>query len=143
MATLNITSYNCHGVFNSCMYIQMLLNSSDVLCIQEHYMCEDYVNFLHTMSSNHRCFARCASYYDDNDIMVRKGGVAIFWKMDLNCVVTKLDDIDNDRIIGIKILQHDVKALCVFNVYLPSSNYTYVWYNLLSWLLITKHVVKW
>ena len=99
MAILNITSYNCHGVFNSCMYVQTLLNSSDVLCIQEHYMCEDNVNFLHTMSPKHRCFARCASYYDENDAMVRKGGVAILWKMDLNCVVTKLDDIDNDRII--------------------------------------------
>ena len=78
------------------------------------------------MSQKHRCFARCALlYYDDNDIMVRKGGVAIFWKIDLNCVITKLDNIDNDRIIGIKIAQNDVRSLYIFNVYLPSSNYPY------------------
>ena len=70
MAILNITSYNCRGVMNNSMYVNRLMVTSDILCIQEHLLSDDNVSFIHTISDHHRCDTRCDSYINDDGITV-------------------------------------------------------------------------
>lgn len=53
---------------------------------------------------------------------VGKGGVALFWRQELDRFVSVLD-IDDDRILGIQIQISPVCYVYVIQVYLPSSNH--------------------
>ena len=127
--TLNITSYNCRGAMNNAKYIQYLMGESDVLCLQEHLLSENNISFLSTMDQSYKCFARYSSYVNQRGSLISKGGVAILWKSDINCVVNKLENVGNDRIIVIQISQPNSRPIYVINAYMPSGNHTYEQYH--------------
>ena len=119
------TSYNCRGAMANGIYIQELMESSDILCVQEHLLHNENVTFLTSLNNEYRCFARCDSYINEHGYTIRKGDVAIMWKVTIHCAVTKLENIGNSRIVGIKLSLRDMKPLYIINVYLPSANNSY------------------
>ena len=51
------------------------------------------------------------------------GGVALFWKISIDDFVTSLENIDFDRIVGIRCDFPDSDPLFILSVYLPASNH--------------------
>lgn len=120
---LVISSYNCWGVMSSIGYIDSLLKQTDVLCIQEHHLYPDNKCFLEKYDPTYKAFVRCDSSLSVDDVTrIRKGGVAIMWKADLDYCVTKMENIGTDRIIMIKISRMECQPLYIMNVYMPSTN---------------------
>jgi exonuclease III len=122
---LSLTTFNCKGVVNNVHYVRNLLEHYDIVCLQEHFLNEDNIGFLHNLRTDYKCFARCESYVSERGLMGTRGGVAILWKTEIDCIVSKLDDISNSRIQGIKVTSRNVKPLFVLNVYLPSNINTF------------------
>ena len=72
----------------------------------------------------YKCIAVSAS--DNPPIVSGKqahGGVALFWKQTLNDFVTPIENIDSDRIVGIRCDLNNSVPLFILSVYLPSSNH--------------------
>ena len=51
------------------------------------------------------------------------GSVALFWKQTINDFVTPSENIDSDRIVGIRCDLNNSVPLFILSVYLPSSNH--------------------
>ena len=72
----------------------------------------------------YKCIAVSAS--DNPPILSGKqahGGVALFWKQTLNDFVIPIENIDSDRIVGIRCDLNNSVPLFILSVYLPSSNH--------------------
>ena len=53
-----------------------------------------------------------------------RGGVALLWKRTIDNFVTPLENIESDRIVGIRCDFDNCDPLFILSVYLPSSNST-------------------
>ncbi len=124
-----LVTYNCRGAMNNGLYIRELIQQSDIICLQEHLLSRESVSFLDTLCDNTRCYTKCASYVDEYGHIRRKGGVSIMWKLDMDCVVHKLEDIGNERIIVVKLSPPSSRPLYIMNVYLPSINHNFDEYS--------------
>ena len=51
------------------------------------------------------------------------GGVALFWKNCIKDIVTPLENIDSDRIVGIRCDFNDNSPLFICSVYLPAARH--------------------
>ena len=52
------------------------------------------------------------------------GGVALFWKISIDDLVTAFENIDSDRIVGIRCDFSDSDPLFILSVYLLTSNHS-------------------
>ena len=66
------------------------------------------------MHDNYKCKCIAACAEDNPPLLSGKlahGGVALFWKNTLDDVVTPLEEIDSDRIVGIRCDFNDVNVV--------------------------------
>jgi len=120
--TLNITSYNCRGVMSNCLYVDLLLNSCHILCLQEHHLFDDNKHFMATINHSFDHNTKCASYIREDGVRIRQGGVSIIWSKNISGSAKPID-IDNTNIQGVEINIREGSALVILNVYLPSANH--------------------
>jgi len=109
-------------------YTSDVLNNCDILCLQEHHLFPETGGFLKTLDPKYRAEVD----YDQSNrklgnVRVRKGGLAILWRRDLDYCVSRLalpaSDY-SDRIIGICMQVNGLLPIYIINVYMPSSNYS-------------------
>jgi len=113
-----VVTYNCHGFNQGSPYLQDLLLSNDIICIQEHWLSSS--DFL-KLSDLNKDFTVIASFAVDSVLgcgVLRGrpfGGLCIFVKSDL---IAKLNIIcKSDRLIVIQM-----NNLLICNVYMPCDD---------------------
>ena len=79
-------------------------------------------------SSTNYVYRSIAVSADDNPYIlsgsIAHGGVALLWKRTIDDFVTPLENIESDRIVGIRCDFDNCDPLFILSVYLPSSNST-------------------
>ena len=86
------------------LYLSELVNSFDTFAISEHCLFEEQLEILEA-SINYTYKSTAVSAEDNPSILSGKaahGGVALFWKNCIKDMVTPLENIDSDRIVGIR-----------------------------------------
>ncbi len=120
-----ISSYNANNFNSNRVCITDLLKKSHVLCLQEHWLFDFESDILDSFSTDHNVFSKSVDREDPISPIQRPrgyGGVAIFWRKDLNNIIKSLDDGDH-RITAITVNTKDEK-ICIINVYMPCRGYT-------------------
>ena len=114
---LRCVSYNCNSVRNNANIVKALLDTSDIVFLQELMLNKSDLGVLNDF---HKDFRHTAYVKDRETEGINEGrpsgGVAIFWRCDLSLTVSPV--IVDDSIIGI-ILMNDSVSLFFLNVYLP------------------------
>ena len=85
------------------LYFSELVNSFDIFAISEHCLFEEQLEILEA-SINYTYKSTVVSAEDNPSILsgnAAHGGVALFWKNCIKDVVTPLENIGSDRIVGI------------------------------------------
>ena len=121
----NIMTWNATGIMSSCSYLcdTLKANNIDICGIAEHWLYEQDLHFLNSIDNMY-----CSHAVSDFDLAlpsnrkVGKGGVCLLWKRTFNNLITPLD-IDDDRIIGIKVQVDPENVIFIFQVYIPCSNH--------------------
>ena len=93
----------------------------DIFAISEHSLFEEQLEILD------RCKWTAVSSKDNPPILSGKpvlGDVALFWKISIGDLVTPLENIDSDGIVGIRCDFPDSDPLFILSVYLPASNHS-------------------
>ena len=124
MDKLKIISYNCRGAMSSFAYINHLLIDCDIFCIQEHHLYAQHKQFLKTV---HEKFTGEVVVCQENEegLQIRKGGLAVLWKKNIDNSVSVLDlPITTDRIMGIRIDTTNQRPIFIINVYMPSTSHS-------------------
>ena len=107
------------------LYFSELFNSFDIFAISEHCLFEEQLEILEA-SINYTYKSTAVSAEDNPSILSGKaayGGVALFWKNCIKDIVTPLENIDSDRIVGIRCNFNDNSPLFILSVYLPAVSH--------------------
>ena len=107
------------------LYFSELVNSFDIFAISEHCLFEEQLEILEA-SINYTYKSTAVSAEDNPSILSGKaahGGVALFWKNCIKDMVTPLENIDSDRIVGIRCDFNDNSPLFILSVYLPAASH--------------------
>lgn len=123
--SLTITSLNTRGIMGNINYVAQLCKSVDILCLQEHHLFDHNVSLLSSIDTDMRTFSRCQSHIRNDGKYIYQGGVAIMWKSNINHQITKLHDVGDTNVIGVKVVNETGNSIFIFNVYLPSVNHDY------------------
>ena len=90
MSPLNITCWNCSGIYGNYVYARKLLKNTDILALSEHWLYEDELSFLDGLDSRFCSYATSSSM---NDKLHRwkhgQGGVSLLWKKELKFIYMK------------------------------------------------------
>jgi exonuclease III len=120
--TTIIGSINIQSAKGNSKYLKNVLNTCDILCIQEHWLLSLEKKMLENM---HKDFNVSAKAVDDDDIKLnykslrRNGGIVVFWKKTIdNAVKIKYDGGSRIQVITINNVP---TMLCIVNVYMPSD----------------------
>ena len=114
---LSIASFNCHGYNYGLSYIPVLLDSSDIVLLQEHWLSDSELGKL--------CFDgfvnHAISGFDSSALLYGRpfGGCALLYRQSL---VNSIQQVkaSSHRFCAVKIDLHNCNCLLV-NVYLPSD----------------------
>ena len=97
----------------------------DIFAISEHSLFEEQLDMLdRCIDFTYNCTA--VSSKGNPPILSGKpahGGVALFWKISIDGLVIPLENIDFDRIIGIRCDFPDSDPLFISSIYLPASSH--------------------
>jgi exonuclease III len=120
--TTIIGSINIQSAKGNSKYLKNILNTCDILCIQEHWLLSLEKKMLENM---HKDFNVSAKAVDDDDIKLNykslrgNGGIVVFWKKTIdNAVKIKSDGGSRLQVITINNVP---TVLCIVNVYMPSD----------------------
>ena len=122
-ASLRIATLNVKNIKSNKVFVQQLLKTVDILCIQEHWLFNFELDLLNSISNTHRC---CSKAVDDNDPVSPigpprgYGGVGIFYRKDWNLKILEIPS-GRSRVSVIEICA--INPLLVISVYLPSRKY--------------------
>ena len=122
---IKISSYNCRGLGLGSkvssprnFVIRDLMNLTDIVCIQEHWLYKQDLGQLNTFSPNFH--GAGVSTKDTSKGIITShppGGVAIFWNINLESKV-KVLNFDLDWVVGIN-LTYQSGSIVILNCYLP------------------------
>ena len=111
-------------------YVHDIMNSSDIVCLQEHFLYPDYTEYLLTLHPDYNGFVRSESTLNVFDFpRRRKGGIAVLWREAINYAVEPISDLGNDIIMVIKLVTINCQPVYIVNVYMPSANYSVEYYK--------------
>ena len=120
---LTITTFNVQGFRSNKVCLAKLLENTDILCIQEHWLYtfekEEITNF----TNSHAVHSKACDHQENVSPQERSrghGGVAILWQNDLDRYVKTIED-GNNRIVCIQ-LHLETQKLLIVNVYMPCRN---------------------
>ena len=111
------TSYNCNSIRNNSEIVKALLQSSDIVFLQEIMLNR---SDLFLLNDFHPDFKYAAFVKDRDAEGINEGrpsrGVAIFWRRNLSSIISPV--LINDFIIGV-VLKYENKKFLFLNVYMP------------------------
>ena len=117
---IKIGCINVRGFNSSVPLMRKLLDEVDKLAVSEHLLHQNKLNRLSEVSENVHFCARSSNFASSENYGTRgQGGVALFWNKDLSGIAA-LNDIDNDRICGVRIQTKSRSVINIFSIYLPA-----------------------
>ena len=115
---IQLTFANTHGLNST-----SLINYFDIFAIGEHCPFKEQLEMLE--SSKNYAYKSVAVSADGNPHIlsgnIAHRGVALLWKRTIDDFVTPLENIESDRIVGIRCDFYNCDPLFILSVYLPSS----------------------
>lgn len=119
-SSIRVCSFNCRSVKNSLVDVIRLCNGHDIVCLQEHWLLPNELNFLNSVHEDF--YSIGASAVDiTSDILIGRpyGGTAILYRKSLISDVTVVPCSDS-RVTGLKI-NTDFGPLVLLSVYMPTE----------------------
>ena len=125
MASLRISSFNCK-YFNGTLkknFCKELLDNSDFLLIQEHWLYEDNFHKFDEIDNNINICKSGKSAMDSSLIRVGRphGGCIILWRDSIKDNIHPISTISN-KLNCIKVSSDDGFEYLLFNVYMPTDD---------------------
>jgi len=111
---IRICTFNMHGFENSCNYLLTLLNTHDLVFVQELRLDNHEMHLLHSLSDEFIIYARTGmSNAVQNQILRGRpyGGIAVFLHKELPSYVTCCTYNNNARVICVRYTSENMKLL--------------------------------
>ena len=95
-----------------------ILNSLDILAVQEHWLSKQSLSFLNSVHSDFNARGITSIDYGDGLSGRPHGGLCFLWRRSLDPFIEPLIYVDEKRLLGLKITSSNATIL-LLNVYLP------------------------
>ena len=115
---ISLTSYNCRSLKNSLIDIRNLCNNNDIILLQEHWIPQQELSYINTISNNFIAFSSSPVDLSAGLLVGRPyGGLSILVKKNI-ANYFKVIDISDPNFICAEISLGD-KNFMLFNCYMP------------------------
>ena len=123
ISSLKICGYNCKGYISSAQYVDMLIDTFDIVFLSEHHLYANNLNRIDRSRNDICVYARASTKLQDNMTYTGfgYGGIAFVWKKKINQCVHVLSTYGNDRIMALEIV-NGPRKLQLIGVYLPQQS---------------------
>ena len=120
---VKVASYNCNSVRANSANVQNIMDSADIVCLQELMLCKSDLQFLSELNKE---FDNAAFVRDRESEGIVEGrpsrGVSILWRKSLSRYVSPV--MVDDSLIGVT-LTNSVCKILLLNVYFPCDMQTF------------------
>ena len=101
------------------LYFKSMISQFDILAISEHFLFEEQLGILKYATDNTYNFHAVSASDNPSIISGEKAheGVALLWKTSFDDYITPIENIECDRIAGIKCKFPGCKPLFILSVY--------------------------
>ena len=126
MDNITITAYNMRTLRGASAYVNVLMDSSDIMILSEHRLYNSELYKLKDLNSNYEYHSKASSDLDDSDVQRKPGhcGISLCWKRDISHKVRVINN-PSDRICIIEVIKClQGKSLFILGVYLPQQGCT-------------------
>ena len=120
--SLRIASFNSRSIRNSAFDVVDILNSLDILAVQEHWLSKQSLSFLNSVHSDFNARGITSIDYGDGLSGCPHVGLCFLWTRSLDPFIQLLIYVDEKRLLGLKITSSNATIL-LLNVYLPYQTY--------------------
>ena len=131
LSDLRIVTLNLHGFKGNWSYLQTLLDSYDIVFVQEIWLLECELHLLHDLSREFTVYARTGMAHSVASGIVKGrpyGGVAVLVRNNLSRYITFCCHDDDGRVICVKLNTVAVKML-FFGCYFPYNDHSNEYVN--------------
>lgn len=105
----------------------------DLALLSEHKLMTHSESFLDSIHSKYTYYATTDATVDQySRVSCGKGGTAILYKKSINRIVSHIENISSNRIVGVRIETQHGTHIAVMCVYMPSSNSRDAYFETLS-----------
>ena len=115
---LRIASFNSRSIRNSAFDVVDILNSLDILAVQEHWLSKQSLFFLKSVHSDFNTRGITSIDYGDGLSGSPHGGICFLWRRSLDPFIEPLIYVDEKRLLGLKITSSN-DTILLLSVYLP------------------------
>jgi len=124
---LRVASLNLHGLKNSWYYLQHLLDSHDLVFVQEHWLHSFELNYLQNLHNDFIAYGKSAMD-EKNQLGITKGRpfgrIAVFIRKSVSNCLSVLGYDDDNRIICVRLVYRDLDLLLFGSYFLCCDNTT-------------------
>ena len=119
---IRLGCWNSRGMSAAVPYLRKLLVEHDFLCLSEHWLHENRLDFFNEISDDVNYHARSSKHASAESYGSNRGqgGVCIFWKKDLKGV-TPMVHLKHDRFCGVRVQNLNGAIFNIYSIYLPAS----------------------
>jgi hypothetical protein len=116
--------FNCRGAMTASPYISSLMDTHDLICLQEHHLYSEHTSFLTTLHSEYTGEVKvCDENIPFSTIRLRKGGLSVLWRKSLDCYISNVSmPIETDRLLLVRVDLPNGLPIFIVNSYLPTTN---------------------
>jgi Reverse transcriptase (RNA-dependent DNA polymerase) len=119
MALVRLCSYNMHGFYNGIDFVSELLDTTDIFCLQEHWLRPDSLSLFNNVSPEFSAISLSSMTVDNyNNVGRPFGGLTVLYRTSVVKLLHDYGQCINNRVSGILLLHGNSKIL-LFNVYFP------------------------
>jgi len=123
---IRMCTINVHGFKNSWTFLLTLLESHDLVFVQELWLHDHEMHLLHSLSKEFVVYTRSGMANAVQNRIIRGrpfGGIAVFIRRTLSSLVTFCTCDDDARVICVKYVSENVKLL-LFGCYFPFNDHS-------------------
>ena len=120
---LNLACWNSRGMTTAVPYLRQLMETNDIIAVNEHWLHKNRLVFLELISENflYHAIASNAAGAENFGLKRGQGGVALFWRRGIKGI-SPITSIQHDRICGIRLNSPSHGLMVILSVYLPDSS---------------------
>lgn len=125
--SIRIVTWNVRGIMSSAASLSNLLDEEniDFAFITEHKLFDHSKYFLRSLNTKYDEITACNQDFNiHGTLRCGKGGVSIIYKKSLEFSVRNMNEVADERIIGVEIYCDNNVRIYAFCVYMPSVNYS-------------------
>ena len=143
-ATLSVLTFNCYGLKSSLNYVKELMNTNDVIFLNEHWLMDSDILVIKAILSEYDVYMKSSMDCESNACGRPFGGIGFICKQKAGVRYAPVQ-CTSDRLMGLHVYvgKSRTKATTIYGAYMPYNNKEHAFSSTNRCMLCTMTQLCW